>query len=170
MTTKTTPVRSADGSELEKLRDVVIRCHELSGGAYLQTDKELLQRIHRMTDAMIDALPAMAGFMGRGGPEAHRDIAQNWRLSMTDSKTTPVEVTTRIITISYKAGHSHKEKWDRTKYFCMECGEQAVWAAQDGDYYQGERHMCALCGFSWNMPDSPSAPMDANDQRWEAIK
>lgn len=72
--TETTKVCLSDGDELEKLRDVVIRCHELSVGAYLHSDKELLQRIHRMTDAMIDASPVMSGFMGRGGAEAHRDI------------------------------------------------------------------------------------------------
>ena len=67
-------VRLAEGSELTKLRDVIIRCHEMSSGMYIQSPQEMLKRIHAMTDVMIDASSAMAGFLGRGGPEAHRDV------------------------------------------------------------------------------------------------
>lgn len=60
--------------ELTMLRDAVIRAHGMATGQYAQTDQEMRRRIGKLLDAAIDASPAMAGFLGRGGPEAHRDV------------------------------------------------------------------------------------------------
>lgn len=64
----------ADGAELEQLRDVVILAHELAAGKWVQSSDERLRRIARVTDAVIDASPVMRGFLGRGGPEAGRNL------------------------------------------------------------------------------------------------
>lgn len=79
--------------------------------------------------------------------------------------------TTRF-TVKYEDGHSHDEPWAKTVYFCMICGDKAVWFRDDGgDYYQGEQHMCTSCGSSWAMPSSPCPPSDWQDrQRLEALK
>ena len=69
-TTVTLDVRG----ELAMLRDVVIRAHDLAGGRWTQSSEERLRRIARLTDAAIEASPAMSGFLGRGGAEAHRDV------------------------------------------------------------------------------------------------
>jgi hypothetical protein len=73
---QTTPkvVLDRSGDELKMLRDVVIRAHGMAAGRYVQSDQEMRRRIGVLLDAAIDASPAMAGLLGRGGAEAHRDI------------------------------------------------------------------------------------------------
>jgi hypothetical protein len=64
------------GDELKMLRDVVIRAHQMTGGAYIQTAEVMMARTHRLLEAAVAASPAMSGFLGRGGTDAHRDILQ----------------------------------------------------------------------------------------------
>lgn len=71
-TTKVVLDRSGD--ELKMLRDAVVRAHGMATGRYVQSDQEMRRRIGVLLDAAIDASPAMAGLLGRGGSEAHRDI------------------------------------------------------------------------------------------------
>ena len=40
----------------------------------MQTHEERLARAFRLLDATVDASPVLRGFLGRGGPEADRDI------------------------------------------------------------------------------------------------
>jgi hypothetical protein len=56
------------------LRDVVLRAHQMTGGAYIQSDAEMMRRAHRLLEAAVEASPVLRGFLGRGGPFADRDI------------------------------------------------------------------------------------------------
>ena len=60
--------------ELVMLRDVVLRAHQMCGANYVQSDTEMRRRAFALLDAAVDASPVIRGFLGRGGPEAHRDI------------------------------------------------------------------------------------------------
>lgn len=51
--------------------------------------------------------------------------------------------------------HHYFHEWNKTDFFCMNCGQKEVWAEECGDYYQGEAHLCISCEHSWNMPYSP---------------
>lgn len=74
------------------------------------------------------------------------------------------DMTTQTTTfdVHYEGGgHSYKETWKKTEYFCPCCGTKAVWQRPDGgDYYQGETFLCVDCETQWNWPNEPS---DAND-------
>ncbi len=71
---QTTAILDRSGNELKMLRDVVIRAHGLASGMWVQSAEERLRRVELLTEAAIDASPVMAGVLGRGGPEAQRDI------------------------------------------------------------------------------------------------
>ena len=71
---QTTVVLDLSGDELTMLRDVVIRVACLTARGRLESPEVRLRRIDRLCDAAIKASPAMSGFLGYGGPEAHRDI------------------------------------------------------------------------------------------------
>ena len=60
--------------ELLMLRDVVIRAHELSTGNWVQSPAERLSRLAALRTAAVHSSDAIRGFLGYGGPEAHRDI------------------------------------------------------------------------------------------------
>lgn len=69
----------------------------------------------------------------------------------------------------YKAGHSYRETWTTTDLHCPGCGKKAVWRETGGgDYYVGERHICASCSFLFHMPNGDRIerePIDYNDQQ-----
>jgi len=68
-------IRLDDGNgELVMLRDVVLRAHMATMGHNLQGDAEMIQRAHAYLEAALGKSPGRSGFLGRGGPEAHRDI------------------------------------------------------------------------------------------------
>lgn len=70
-----TTIRLAtSGDELKMLRDVVLRAHQMTGGAYIQPPDEMMRRTHRLLEAAVEASPVMLGFLGRGGPCADRDV------------------------------------------------------------------------------------------------
>jgi hypothetical protein len=75
-TNQTTPrvVLDTSGDELNMLRDVVLRAHGQTGGRWVQSPAERLERVHTLLEAAVEVSPAMRGVLGRGGPEAHRDI------------------------------------------------------------------------------------------------
>jgi hypothetical protein len=73
-TAKCRVVLHTSQGELAMLRDVVLRAHGMCGGRYVQSDTEMRRRTFDLLDAAVDASPVMRGFLGRGGPEAHRDI------------------------------------------------------------------------------------------------
>lgn len=62
------------GDELLMLREVVVRAHQLATGNYVQTPIERLSRLAALLTAAVHASDAIRGFLGYGGPEAHRDI------------------------------------------------------------------------------------------------
>lgn len=56
----------------------------------------------------------------------------------------------------YPECHHYIDAFEKTEFYCMNCGEKNVWAALSGDYYQGEEHLCLACEHSWNMPGQPA--------------
>jgi predicted RNA-binding Zn-ribbon protein involved in translation (DUF1610 family) len=73
--------------------------------------------------------------------------------------------------VKYEAGHSYRERWTRTAYFCPGCGEPGIWTeAGAGDYYVGSRHLCIKCGAAFYIPDEPAPRNDwQTRQRIDAI-
>lgn len=56
------------------LRDYLLRAHGMATGRYVQSDSEMRRRIGVMLEEAVEADDIMRGFLGRGGPEAGRDI------------------------------------------------------------------------------------------------
>lgn len=49
--------------------------------------------------------------------------------------------------VRYEAGHSHRERWERSDLYCPKCGLRTVWRCSgEGDYYLGADHLCHNCG------------------------
>lgn len=68
--------------------------------------------------------------------------------------------------VRYEAGHSYKEPWVRTKWFCLACGKPSVWCRNDGgDYYAGELYMCSACGADFHLPGEPNTN---HERDWQA--
>jgi hypothetical protein len=57
-----------------ELRDYLIRAHALAIGNYVQSDAEIRKRIGDLLEMAISSDDIMRGFLGRGGPEADRDL------------------------------------------------------------------------------------------------
>jgi hypothetical protein len=76
------------------------------------------------------------------------------------------------IDVRYKAGHSRKEPWEHTAFFCLSCGKPSVWCKRDGgDYYAGESYLCDECGAGWSLPNEPDSNVDyLKTQRLEALR
>lgn len=52
----------------------------------------------------------------------------------------------------YPGSHHYWCEFEKTNYFCPECGQQEVWQEQtEGDYYLGEQWLCASCSLKWTM-------------------
>lgn len=50
--------------------------------------------------------------------------------------------------------HHYVRNWEKTEWFCPECGKPAVWQEQGGgDYYVGCELICVHCGVGFYMPD-----------------
>lgn len=74
--------------------------------------------------------------------------------------------------VTYPAGHSYKEPWVKTAFFCLACGKASVWRCNDGgDYYQGENYLCTGCGSDWNLPGEPRVDASSiNEQRLKHLR
>lgn len=49
--------------------------------------------------------------------------------------------------------HKYTETWEKTGYYCANCGERKVWARAEGDMYVGPQHMCVSCAHFFYLPD-----------------
>ena len=56
------------------MRDYIVRAHGMATENYVQSDSEMRRRIGEMLDEAIRSDAIMCGFLGRGGPMAHRDM------------------------------------------------------------------------------------------------
>jgi transposase-like protein len=75
------------------------------------------------------------------------------------------------LTVKYEAGHSHKETWERAEYYCPLCAAKEVWSETGGgDYYVGERYMCAKCGGTFHLPSCSIGRGWQDEQRLAAIR
>jgi hypothetical protein len=63
-----------------QLRSVIISAHEMSSGMFLQSDSEMLRRVHKLLEKAIASDSVMSGFLGRGGPCKDRDILLGGKL------------------------------------------------------------------------------------------
>lgn len=70
------------------------------------------------------------------------------------------------IDVKYDWGN-HTEKWTETDYHCIGCGNKSVWVENEGDFYQGCRNMCVLCGWSFSCEHKTDDKYDK--QRMEKI-
>jgi len=52
--------------------------------------------------------------------------------------------------------HSYDSIWGKTDLHCLNCGSSGLYAENEGDYYQGETHICLDCGYYFNLPCDPS--------------
>lgn len=72
--------------------------------------------------------------------------------------------------VQYEAGHSYQESYQLCELFCLHCGAHTVWQEQSaGDYYVGERFICATCGKDFTCQPSDGRGWQ-NQQRLEAIR
>jgi transposase-like protein len=73
--------------------------------------------------------------------------------------------------VKYELGHSYRETYVKTEWFCPACGNQAVWVEKSGgDYYEGPRHVCTSCDASFTLPRCEVNPRDwQTRQRVDAI-
>lgn len=52
----------------------------------------------------------------------------------------------------YPGKHHYWTEYEKTEYFCPNCGANEVWQEQDpGDYYCGEDWLCLSCSHGWTM-------------------
>ncbi|MGZ3796485.1 MAG: hypothetical protein ACXVB1_08975 [Pseudobdellovibrionaceae bacterium] len=52
----------------------------------------------------------------------------------------------------YPGSHHYWENYEKTEYFCPNCGAKDVWEEQgDGDYYVGADLICSNCGAGFTM-------------------
>jgi len=52
----------------------------------------------------------------------------------------------------YPGRHHYWDEFEKTDYFCPECGAKDVWEeAGPGDYYVGADFVCISCGSDWTM-------------------
>ena len=57
------------------------------------------------------------------------------------------------ITVKYQAGHSYKEIWKASDYFCPYCGSRKTFdETGEGDYYLGTQSICIDCDSSFYIP------------------
>lgn len=58
----------------EELRNAIVLIHELATGNWVQSDAELLRRIGKRLDKVIQEDDIMKGFLGYGGPYSGNDL------------------------------------------------------------------------------------------------
>lgn len=63
----------------------------------------------------------------------------------------------------YPGKHHYFDEFEKTEYFCPQCGAKEVWQEQGaGDYYVGEDWICTACSSIWKMI-GPSKITEIND-------
>lgn len=82
-----------------------------------------------------------------------------------------------IIEIKYfngakKISHTIKNEYTKTELHCLNCGEKGVFSEDNGDYYEGERHVCLSCDFYFSVPSFPENGLEHEQikQVLEALK
>lgn len=61
--------------------------------------------------------------------------------------------------------HQYVEEWESLpNLYCPNCGKREVWhETNPGDYYLGERYLCASCKHAFYLPMHPCD--DSNDEQ-----
>ena len=45
--------------------------------------------------------------------------------------------------------HRYKEQWDKTNFYCIQCGMHGLWQSASEDYDAGPSLMCTECAYSF---------------------
>jgi len=62
------------------------------------------------------------------------------------------KITKMRVLLEFKT-HHYWEEYEKTDYYCPNCGKRTVWENRDiGDYYEGSDLVCSECNFSFTMP------------------
>lgn len=65
----------------------------------------------------------------------------------------------------YPCSHHYWDEFEKSRYFCPNCGKQEVWEEQGaGDYYVGVTYICAACGAKFDLPSGADPVTEPNDQ------
>ena len=68
--------------------------------------------------------------------------------------------------------HRYTEDWDRTEFYCIQCGKQGLWQSSDEDYDAGPSLMCEHCGYSFTFNYFYEAKEHVgliNNQEWQRL-
>lgn len=68
-----------------------------------------------------------------------------------ETKTFDVNHYKHFINKPKEFSRKYSETWDKTIYFCPDCGENTVWKSQYEDYYDGAKHICTSCGITFHL-------------------
>lgn len=52
-----------------------------------------------------------------------------------------------------EVSHKYTEAWEKTDFYCPNCGKRGVWSVAGGDMYVGPQHICVDCESSFYLPD-----------------
>jgi hypothetical protein len=75
------------------------------------------------------------------------------------------------VDVKYELGHTITTYYERSDWFCPNCGKQNVWEEQGpGDYYVGVNHVCIECKTYFLMPSIDSDPDYTEKQVIETIR
>jgi len=53
--------------------------------------------------------------------------------------------TTLKVLNEYPGSHHYWDTYDKTEYFCPNCGAKALWVSRSEDYYAGGNCVCTSC-------------------------
>jgi predicted RNA-binding Zn-ribbon protein involved in translation (DUF1610 family) len=53
------------------------------------------------------------------------------------------------VLLEFRNSHHYIAEYEKSKYFCPNCGKQEVWEEQgEGDYYAGSSYICTSCSYT----------------------
>lgn len=60
--------------------------------------------------------------------------------------------------------HHYITEFDKTSFFCPNCGNKEVWVEGEGDYYVGPTYLCTSCKEKFYLPSETSKCDDREQQ------
>lgn len=76
-----------------------------------------------------------------------------------------VKVEVNYYNLDGSLSHTYSSNWENTGLFCLNCGERGLFAEDNGDYYEGETHICLKCGYFFNLPRCPDDGKEDEQKR-----
>jgi len=66
--------------------------------------------------------------------------------------------------------HTYEDEYNKTSYYCLNCGKQQVYESESYDYCEGPRLMCTCCGYHHNLPRPPDESYEEYTQVLEQLR